>query len=241
MLAVGTDRDQRRFDCEGVFLGGPGGQGGFSIAAKTDDKSPWKNALGVQGLSLHSAGLEMRSETAAGAPPQLLIGVRGDVQLAKKWVGVAGGVSRRKGLPSVFLKGSLDSLNRDDLVAIANDLATDSHGGIDSPVVGTMLPDFELRQVAFVYAPAGGSEELGVPSGIGLKGQLFLSGKHAALVEGLVDVSGRTPMTLIKADVEEFAIGPVVLHETKLDLLLGARADRPRQSRKRNRQRRQRG
>ncbi len=143
--------DQRRFECRGQFLGasaGSGGRSGFSISAHSDDDRPWRNALGIQGLLLHSTRLEMRSETGGQGPPRMLVGVKGDLQLAAKKIGVAGGLTTRRGVPSVFLQGSIDSLTRDDLVAVANDLSSVQHGRVDARVVGAVLPDFDLRQVS---------------------------------------------------------------------------------------------
>jgi hypothetical protein len=227
-MLVGSGSDQRRFDCRALFLGdaaGKGGQGGLSISARTDDEAPWRNALGIQGLELHSAALELRSENTGSGPPRMLVGVKGDMKLAAKLVSVAGGMTTRQGVPSVFFRGSVNSLTRDDLVAIANDLASAVHGGVDVRVVGVVLPDFDLREVEVLYAPAGGSEELGVPNGVGLKGQLYLFGSRAAEVDALVDVSSRRPRTSVKATVSEFQLGPIQLHEAKLDLLLAASTD----------------
>ncbi|MGQ0636734.1 MAG: hypothetical protein ACT4QC_19155 [Planctomycetaceae bacterium] len=224
-MLVGAGKDQRRFECRGMFQGSQtptNGKSGFSISARTDDPAPWRNALGIQGLELHSANLELKSETGGSAPPRMLVGVQADLKLASKLVGVAGGVTTRKGVPSVFLRGSINSLTRDDLVAMANDLAIASQGGVDARVVGTALPDFDLRDVTILYAPAGGSEELGVPNGVGIKGQLYLFDKRAAEVDALVDVSSRRPRTSVKALVGEFQVGPITLYETKLDLLLAA-------------------
>jgi hypothetical protein len=170
---------------------GKGGKSGLSISARTDNDGPWRNALGIPGLELHSAALELRNETGGAGPPRMLVGAKGDLKLAGKLVSVAGGMTTRKGAPSAFFRGSVDSLSRDDLVAVANDLASATHGGVDASVAGALLPEFDLREVKILYAPAGGSEELGVPSGMGLKGQLYLFGSRAAEVDGLVDVSGQ--------------------------------------------------
>ncbi|MDZ4779053.1 MAG: hypothetical protein SGJ19_02230 [Planctomycetia bacterium] len=169
--------------------------------------------------------MALKNELSNGGPPRLQIGVQGDLKVANKRIGLAGGMAARKGPPSVFLKGSIDSLNRDDLVAMANDLAGAAHGGVESPVAAVLLPDFDLRQVTVNFAPAGGSEELGVESGVGLRGQLYLFDRRAAEVDGLVDVSSRTPKATVKATVAEFQLGPLTLHETELDILLAASAD----------------
>jgi hypothetical protein len=222
-LIVGSGTDQRRFECRGQFLGasaGSGGRSGFSISAHSDDDRPWRNALGIQGLLLHSTRLEMRNETGGQGPPRMLVGVNADLQLAAKKIGVAGGMTTRRGVPSVFLQGSIDSLTRDDLVAVANDLSSVQHGRVDARVVGAVLPDFDLRQVEILYAPTGGSDELGVPSGVGLKGQLYLFGSQAAAIEGLIDISSPKPRTSIKATVSQFRIGPLTLHDTNLDVLM---------------------
>jgi len=49
-MLVGAGSDQRKFICEGLFLGGQpqgGGMSGFSITARSDDASLWRNALGI--------------------------------------------------------------------------------------------------------------------------------------------------------------------------------------------------
>ncbi len=227
-MLVGAGSDRRKFICEGSFLGGQpqgGGKSGFSITARSDDASLWRNALGIQGLELLSAQLAIKNELTSGGPPRLQVGVQGDLKVAEKMIGLAGGMAARKGPPSVFLKGSIDSLTRDDLVAMANDLAGAAHGGVESPVAAVLLPEFDLRQVTVNFAPAGGSEELGVESGVGLRGQLYLFDRRAAEVDGLVDVSSRTPRATVKSTIAEFQLGPLTLHDTELDVLMAASAD----------------
>ncbi len=76
----------------------------------------------------------------------MMIGVKADLELAAKRINVVGGITTRKGTPSVFLRGAVDSLTRDDLVVIANDLASAQRGHVDAAIVGTVLPDFALRR-----------------------------------------------------------------------------------------------
>ncbi len=66
---------------------------------------------------------------------------------------------------------------------------------------------------------------MGVASGVGLKGELYLFGSRVAAVDGLVDASSSRPRTAIKAEVAELKIGPLALHETNLDLLMAASAE----------------
>lgn len=221
-MTVGTGNNQRDFRCRANFLlANEQNQGrqGVSISAVSDVDQPWRDALGIDGLEMRNLTMEIRYErVAATAPPTVLIGIGGEMKFADKFVEVIGGVQSKAGLLVCFFKGSINSIGRDDIVAVINDahaLATNSGRGI---IDARGLPDFEIRNATINFAPLGGSEELGIESGIGLTGELILFGSPI----GQADIFGdaNQPMARLSANVNHFNIGEIELRGAKLDALM---------------------
>ncbi len=225
-LAVGADSDRREFRCRSKFLVASkqnGGRQGVSISARSDVEQPWRNALGIAGLEMRQLTLEIRYERIKAGPPAASIGVSGELKFGDKFVEVSGGLQSRRGVTIGFFKGSINSLDRDDLVAVVNDLHATVPGQRRELIDGSLLPDFELRKVVFNYAPLGGSAELGIESGIGLSGELYLFGSKVAQADVLADAT--QPLISIRANVNRFDMGEIALNDCELDVRMAGDAD----------------
>jgi tetratricopeptide (TPR) repeat protein len=225
-MTVGTGNDQRDFRCQAKFMmANQQNQGlqGVSISATSDVDQPWRNALGLKGLEMRDLKMEIRYErTGAAAPPTVLIGVGGKMKFAEKFVEVVGGVQSKAGILVGFFRGSINSINRDDLVAVINDAHALASNQDRKRIDARSLPDFELRDATFNFAPLGGSEELGIESGIGLEGELVLFGSPVGQADVLGD--SNQPLVRLTANVNRFRIADIELHDTKLDVRMASDA-----------------
>ena len=199
-MTVGAGDQQRDFRCQCLFIGDSKSKSqGVSISATSDVDQPWRDAFGIHGMNMSNVLLEIRYERQQNGIPSTLIGLAGDLQFGRQLVSVTGGLQSRAGLTTAFLKGSINSLHRDDLVQLVNAMSKPGQPQIDAQV----LPSFEIRDAAFTFAPSGGSDLLGIESGVGVKGELIIFDSPVGRADVLAD--SMKPLIRIEADVNEFS------------------------------------
>lgn len=217
-LTIGREAEQRDFHCLAQFQSGGGARKSVTISAQSDVQQPWNDAFGLQGLQMSNLTLEIRYERNGAAPPTSMIGVGGNMRFGEKSVEVVGGLQSKAGVLIGFFKGSINSITRDDLVAIVNDLHSGASGQPRDLIDAQTLPEFEIRNASLVFAPAGGSAELGIKKGVGMKGELLISDKPLGQIDLHADPD--RPFVKMNGRIQQFAIGELEMQDCTLDVLL---------------------
>ncbi len=214
-----SDGNRRDFDCQLKFAKADLGANKLSIHGTAKGDALWQDALGIKGVTLQSVELEISIDSQQKAG----FGTRAQMKLGPRFVDVTGGVEFHAvtgALLRGYFKGSMDRLTSADLVAIAN--ATTSKAGLGKVKRGD-LPDFELRDMEFMFAPLGGSADLGIEAGYSIKGDLYLEGSRFASCDAIIDQSSDNRVVMIKADIGDIDLGALALKKTNVDVKMSKR------------------
>lgn len=175
----------------------------------------WNSPLGIEGVDLTSGTLVMSFDPATQA---VGFGLGGDMQIGNKQLSLAGKVELNvvTGAPvRAMFEGELDSLTDDDLVAFVNGVSS----AADRQLLSTdALPDFELRNLRLTIAPLGGDADLGIEDGLGLAGELYVSGTLVGFVDGQVDAFSDEPSLSLEAWADELQLGELSLDDPTADI-----------------------
>jgi hypothetical protein len=209
-----TTADGHEFDCDlSVRTEGAGGR---EVTVFARSKGRFRNAFGIRGFHLDDTRLLL----GVDATQNVSFGLAAAMAFGKKPVSIAGKMRFHAvtGAPTGgIFEGSVDSLGSEDLVALANGIGE----GRGKPVSAASLPDFSLRKVYVRFAPLGGDDKLGIPSGMALKGELVTFGKSIAAVDGVMDQTTVIPTWKLKGKVRDFDLGIVALKDAAVDINIG--------------------
>jgi hypothetical protein len=207
-----TTADGHEFDCDLSVRTADAGVREVTVFARS--KGRWGHAFGIRGFHLDDARLLL----GVDATQNVSFGLAASMVFGRKPVSIAGKMKFHAvtGAPTGgIFEGSVDSLGSEDLVALANGIGT------GKPVSAASLPDFSLRKVYVRFAPLGGDDKLGIPSGMALKGELVTFGKTIAAVDGVMDQTTVIPTWKLKAKVSDFDLGIVALKDAAVDINIG--------------------
>jgi len=210
-------KDRQEFEAELALRRTETGTTEALLAASA--RGRWANAFGIDGFHVDGARLLVAMDSAQNAS----LGLRGDLVLGPKKVGIAGKVTVHAvtGAPTnVMLEGRLDEFSSADLVAIANATRGDRR-----PLDARALPGFRIADVHVRYAPLGGDARLGIESGIAVRGTLHALGRRLGAVDGALDRQTQPATIRLHGDVADFAAGPLALQDAAVAIHMGPTAN----------------
>lgn len=182
----------------------------------TGEVAEWANAFEVPGLNLNDVALTLGAEKdALGA--SFYIGVGAAIELGSSEMRVAGLVGIGTTGWEVAFRGSIDSLQGDDVIDFANSL-NQARDPETKAIPDGALGDIELRDAFINFAPYGGNEELGIEDGFGLGGAFYDDGKLLGSGEFIVDMA--QGVFEVGLEIPELELGPVNLSDVIVDLRL---------------------
>lgn len=187
---------------------------GEVAASLTGRVAEWNNAFEVPGLNLNDIVLTLAAEKdAVGA--SLYIGVGAGIEIGTSEMNVAGLVGIGTTGWEVAFRGSIDSLDGDDVIDFANTL-NQARDPNTKTIPDGALGDIELRDAFINFAPYGGNEDLGIEDGFGLGGAFYDDGKLLGSGEFLVDMA--QGVFEVGLEIPELDLGPVELNDVVVDL-----------------------
>lgn len=209
---IGARLNKQTVDFDATIAFELDNQGGVAVGVQGKSLNPWRNVMGINGLSL-DAGSRIEVKTAVSS--ELTLTFAGKTHIGSREADVTGNAGI---LGGVVDKGAfelkLDKLTLADVVALFND-AVQAGGG--QPVKPD-FPDAQLTNVDIAFASPGANvPELGLPNGgTRLAGDLWFLLKDKPLTRVKAQISDSS--LVMSGDIGDFTIGPVALKGNSLDV-----------------------
>jgi hypothetical protein len=188
-------------------------QGGIAADVQGKSLKPWRNVMGINGLSLDTGSrIEVKTTVSSGQT----LTFAGKTHIGSREADVTGSANI---LAGVVDKGAfevkLDKLTLTDFVTLFND-AVLAGGG--QPVKAD-LPDAKLTNVDIAFASPGlNVPEIGLPDGgIRLAGDLWFLMKDKPLTRVNAEII-KSNRLVMSGDISDFTLGPLALKGNILDI-----------------------
>jgi hypothetical protein len=187
-------------------------QGGFAIDVQGETDSPWRDAMGIKGLTMEPG---TRIEVKATDTSEVTVTFVGYSNVGTRPVKLIGSASAlAEGvLDKVAFEGAIGELGMADVIALADAVVSAGGGKLPAP----NFPLAKLRNVDIAFASPGASvPEMGITDGgIRLAGELWFLIKDRSLgqFKGQVDGNGLT----MAGSIADFDVGPIAMRNNSLD------------------------
>lgn len=196
-------KDLVTFSVDVSILKGKGKAGAkdltLSIAGRMN--GTWNNALGIKGFAMED--IVLSGETAL-AKANLSIGMGGTFYIGSKKVELAAILPATPNVSSLAFKASLNSIGLKDILDMTSKMMEKATGK-KIPMGKVPVGNIEFRNLAVSFAPAGGSETVGIEEGISFQGALYINNK---LISDTYFKSS-TEGIFIKQNIAAFKLGPL--------------------------------
>lgn len=189
------------------------GSAGVSIDLQGKTLGPWKNAVGIHGLTLDSGTL---LDLKIAPSSEVTLTFSGTSHIGKRVVSLTGSASLlvEAGLiDKGAFQGKLSEIDIEDLMALTNDVVAAAGG---KPVTNS-LPVLKLTSADLAFASPG----VAIPQinltggGIRISGDLWFLLNSQALGKALVQISESG--MIMDGAMADFKVGPVAFANNKLD------------------------
>ncbi|APZ90696.1 hypothetical protein [Fuerstiella marisgermanici] len=211
-VAVDTTLDLGTIDVD--FTGAFSVYGPEVRASMTGRIAEWNNAFDVPGMNLDDIVLTLGAESGVGGA-SMYVGLGAGMAIGSSNLAVAGLLGFGTTGWEVAFRGSIDSLESDDLIDFANSMnrAADPNA---TEIPDGALGDLELRTAYVNFAPYGGNAELGITDGFGIGGAFYDDGKLLGSGEFIVDLA--SGVFEVGLEIPELDLGPVELNDVLIDI-----------------------
>jgi hypothetical protein len=211
-LDVKTKHSRVQFETDIAFQADT--QGGFAIDVQGKTDSPWRDAMGIKGLTMKTGTRIEVKATDTSEVTVTFVGLSDVGTKEVKLIGSAGVLAAEGVLDKVAFEGAISELGLADFVALADAVVLAGGGKLPAP----NFPSAELKNVDIAFASPGASvPEMGISDGgIRLAGELWflVKGRSLGQFKGQVDGNGLE----MAGDIANFDVGPISMRGNSLDV-----------------------
>ncbi len=196
-------------------------QGGIAVDVQGKSLNPWRNVMGINGLTLDTGS---RIELKTAATSEMTLTFVGKTHIGSREADVTGSASILGGVVDKgAFEAKLSELTLSDIVALFND-AVQAGGG--QPVKAD-FPAAKFTKVDIAFASPGANvPEMGLPNGgTRLAGDLWFLLKDKPLTRVKAQISESS--LVMSGDIGDFTLGPVALRGNSLDINAQTRPPQP--------------